>query len=450
MSPHKTITTVASTPPETNRMLLAVARAVKAPVDRFLSISAASGIVLVLAAVAAVVWANSPWRDSYHALWHTKVTFGVGAWQVQPTLHFLVNDVLMVIFFFVVGLEVRREMQLGELSDLRRASLPIAAAVGGMLLPAGLYLAIAGGDPMARDGWGVAMATDIAFAVGVLTLLGPRVPAALRILLLALAIIDDIGAILVIAFFYSGGIEWSGLGTAVLGLLGIRWMQGLGVRNPWFYLLPGAVIWYGIQAAGVHPTIAGVIIGLRTPATSWYGRRGFLEEAKAALEDAAHHLDDRNEMIAALARIDVARREALSPVERLEHALHGWVAFGVMPIFALANAGVGFDGIDFGAPGSARIFLGIVVGLVVGKTLGILLATRLVSGLGVACLPIGVGSGGLAVVGAVAGIGFTMSLFVASLAFHDQAQLDVARAGILAASGLAAVLAVVLGRSVLK
>ncbi len=448
--PIETSAAVARTPPETNRMLHAAARAVMAPIDRFLSISAASGIVLVLAAVIALVWANSPWRDSYHALWHTKFVLGVGPWKAEQTLHFLVNDVLMVFFFFVVGLEIRREMRLGELRSLRRAALPIAAALGGMLLPAGIYLAIAGGDDVARDGWGVAMATDIAFAVGVLTLLGPRVPAALRVLLLALAIIDDIGAILVIAFFYSAGIAPLGLGVAFLGLLGIRVMQGLGVRNPWIYLLPGTVVWAGVLAAGIHPTIAGVIIGLRTPATSWYGRQGFLTEAKAALDAADRHLDDRDELLAALARIDAARREALSPVERLEHALHGWVAFGVMPIFALANAGVSFDGLDFAAPGATRIFLGVICGLVVGKTLGVLLATRLAARTRLADLPAGVGGGGLAVVGAVAGIGFTMSLFVASLAFPEQAQLDVARAGILAASGLAVVIAFALGRLVLR
>jgi NhaA family Na+:H+ antiporter len=426
------------------------ARKLVAPIDRFLSVSAASGIVLMLAAVVAMVWANSPWQDSYHAFWHTKVTLGVGEWRATPTLHFLVNDVLMVVFFFVVGLEIKREIWGGELRDLRRATLPIAAALGGMVVPAAIYLAIAGDAPGGSHGWGVPMATDIAFAVGVLTLLGPRVPPALRVLLLALAIIDDLGAILVIALFYSEGLRPVGLWIALAGVFGVRLFKWLALRNPWLYLVPGAVIWGGVLSAGIHPTIAGVVLGLLTPMMSWFGRHGFLAAAQAALDDADKHLDDRHEFVAALTRIDLARREAISPGERLEHALHPWVAFGVMPIFALANAGVSLDTLDLGAPGAVAILAGILAGLVVGKMLGVFGVAWLATRLRIAVLPAGSGARGLLVVGSVAGIGFTMSLFIASLAFTDPATLGVARLGILIASVLAATLGLVVGRMLLR
>jgi NhaA family Na+:H+ antiporter len=294
------------------------------------------------------------------------------------------------------------------------------------------------------------MATDIAFAVGVLTLLGPRVPPALRVLLLALAIIDDLGAILVIALFYSEGLRPVGLWIALAGVFGVRLFKWLALRNPWLYLVPGAVIWGGVLSAGIHPTIAGVVLGLLTPMTSWFGRHGFLAAAQAALDDADKHLDDRHEFVAALTRIDLARREAISPGERLEHALHPWVAFGVMPIFALANAGVSLDTLDLGAPGAVAILAGILAGLVVGKMLGVFGVAWLATRLRIAVLPAGSGARGLLVVGSVAGIGFTMSLFIASLAFTDPATLGVARLGILIASVLAATLGLVLGRMLLR
>jgi len=437
-------------PPEAMPALQQAARALLRPIDRFLSVAAASGIVLVVATVLALAWANSPWQDAYQALWHTKLVLGLGPWRVEPTLHFVVNDVLMVVFFFVVGLEIKREMHGGELREARRAALPIAAAAGGMALPAAIYLVVTNGHPGVGAGWGVPMATDIAFAVGILALLGDRVPPALRVLLLALAIIDDLGAILVIALFYNAGFTWSGPAIALAGVFGIRLLQWLGVRNPWAYIPAGGVVWIGILQAGVHPTIAGVVVGVMTPMVSWYGRQGFVATARLAIAAADDREADRERFAEALTRVDVARREAQSPGERIEHALHPWVAFGVMPIFALANAGVSLATLDFDAPGAVVLFLGIVLGLVVGKTAGIFAASWLAVRTGLATLPEGVDGRGLLVVGAVSGVGFTMSLFVASLAFAEGEGLDIARFAVVVGSATAATLGLSLGRVLLK
>jgi NhaA family Na+:H+ antiporter len=394
------------------RRLLRFARR---PLERFLRIEAASGILLLASALGALLWANSPWAESYGQLWHAPLRLRWGAWSFDRTIEWIINDGLMVIFFFVVGLEIRREIQGGELSTWRRAALPVAAALGGMLMPAVLYLLCATGAG-AKSGWGVPMATDIAFAVGVLSLLGKRVPAPLRVLLLALAVIDDLGAIVVIAVFYSEGIGLLGLLVAALGLGGIFALQRLGVRNAVAYVAPAVVVWAGIYDAGVHPTIAGVIVGWVTP-------------VRAAL--------------------DGTSGDARSPAERLVEALHPWVAFVILPLFALANAGVSvsrlpLDGALFG------IGLAVAVGLVIGKPLGILLASWLTLRLGVGTLPAGVSLRQLAVLGVMAGIGFTMAIFIAQLAFTDPGLLAAAKVGVLAASGIAAVLGLVLGRLLLS
>jgi NhaA family Na+:H+ antiporter len=446
-APHK----IEQSPPETWAPARLAAMALVRPIERFLRIQAASGILLMLAAVVAMVWANSPWKESYHHLWHTPIVLGVGEVAFRQSLHFWINDGLMVIFFFVVGLEIRREMHQGELSELRRAALPVAAALGGMLVPAALYLVFNFGTATQR-GWGVPMATDIAFAVGILTLLGPRVPAALRVLLLALAIIDDIGAILVIAVFYSSGVQLVGLGIAAAGVAGTLVMQRVGVRQPLLYVVPGVVVWAGMLSAGIHPTIAGVIMGLITPVRSWFGEQGFLDEAGDALKEFERRTEkkeDAHALMAPLDRIEQARREAVAPVVRLEVALHPWVAYGIMPIFALANAGVTLDSVDFSAAGATATALGITVGLAVGKPLGIVVFSMIAVKLGVSTLPRGVNVRGLLVVGTVGGVGFTMALFIAQLAFVDPAALSIAKVAVLIGSVLAGVAGVVLGLVVL-
>jgi Na+:H+ antiporter, NhaA family len=257
-------------------------RRARAPVERFLAIEASSGILLLGVACVALLWANSPWAGAYEHLWHTRLGVSFGSWVFERDLHFWINDALMTVFFFVVGLEIRREIHHGELSELRRAALPLVAALGGMIAPAIIYTAFNFGLP-AQVGWGVPMATDIAFAVGALALLGKRVPPALRILLLALAVIDDVGAILVIAVFYSSNIQLIGFVVlaVALGLL-LVW-QLLGVRSPWAYVIPGAAVWAGMYVAGIHPTLAGVVLGLLTPVRAWYGAAHFFSRSASAL-----------------------------------------------------------------------------------------------------------------------------------------------------------------------
>jgi len=419
-----------------------------APVERVLAVEAASGLLLLAAAAVALVWANSPWREGYGALWHVPLELRLGRFSFERDLHFWVNDGVMTVFFFVVGLEIRRELHRGELSELRRASLPLAAAVGGMVVPACIFAALnVGRESMA--GWGIPMATDIAFAVGVLTLLGRRVPPALRVLLLALAVIDDVGAIVVIAIFYSTSLSPAGFAVLGAGLAAILAMQKVGVRSPWAYVPPAVVAWAGAYAAGVHPTVAGVAVGLMTPVRAWLARDTFAERADATVAAVRRQdEDDERALLPHLEHLNQARREAVSPVERIQHALHGWVAFGAMPLFALANAGVSLGDASFSSE-SLRVLLGVGVGLVVGKPLGIMAFAWLAARAGLATLPRGVTWPRLAIVGVAAGIGFTMSIFIAALAFPAGAHLETAKVGILIASGLSAVLAYGLGRALL-
>jgi Na+:H+ antiporter, NhaA family len=420
-----------------------------APVERFLVIEAASGIVLMIAAVAALVWANSPWRQSYIDLWHIPVGFRLGGIAFERDLHFWINDGLMTIFFFVVGLEIRREIHGGELSEIRRAALPLAAALGGMLVPAMIFLAMNDGRSSV-EGWAIPIATDIAFAVGALALLGKRVTPALRILLLALAVIDDVGAILVIALFYSSDIAPVGFVILGFGILGIFGLQLLGVRSTFAYVTPALVAWWGAYVAGIHPTLAGVIVGLVTPVTAWYGVQRFLEQTESRVRSLRKKgVPDDRTLLPHLDTLRVANREAVSPVERLQHSLHAWVAFGIMPLFAFANAGVPLAQISF--EGDAFwVFLGVAIGLLIGKPIGILGLSWLAVRLGAAALPKGVQWAQITVVGLVAGIGFTMALFMAQLAFPTGPLLETAKFAILCASGFAGAMSLVLGYRILR
>lgn len=443
MSPHPGL------PPQAWSPAHRVARAFVAPIERFLAVEAASGLVLLAAAAAALIAANSPLHGAYEALWSTELRLGVGGWSFARDLRWWVDDGAMTLFFFLVGLEIRRELHAGELSELRRAVLPLAAALGGMALPAAIYAALNHGHAGAA-GWGVPMATDIAFALGVLALLGDRVAPALRVLLLGLAVIDDLGAIVVIALFYSEGLAWQGFVLAGAGLAGVLGLRAVGVRAAWAYLAPALVVWAGAYAAGIHPTLAGVALGLLTPVTAWWGPERFAltaEETAAAVRTAARR--GESDFVAPLATLAHAAREVVSPVERLLHALHGLVAFGVMPLFAFANAGVPLAGVQLD-DGGWRVFVGVALGLVFGKLLGVVGAARLACALGLAAPPRGVAWSEVGVVGAVAGIGFTMALFVAGLAFPAGPLLDTARAAILAASVVAGVGGWLAGRVLLR
>ncbi len=446
------ITALFELPPETWLVAHRAKRVLLRPIERFLKIQAASGLVLLAMALVALAWANSPWKESYHHLWETPIVLGFGSWRFERSLHFWINDILMVVFFFVVGLEIRREIHDGELSELRRAALPLAAALGGMLVPAGIYLAINVPHPEVHHGWGTPMATDIAFAVGILALLGRRVPPALRVLLLALAVIDDIGAIVVIAVFYSSGVQVAGLLLALVAALWILLFQVAGLRSPWMYVPAGVLLWAGMMQAGVHPTIAGVIVGLLTPVKPWLSVDRFVGIAHDTVDEFEHKsrtAHDVHEMVHALDKLEWARREAVPPVLRLEAALHPWVAYGIMPLFALANAGVTVDSIDLSEPSSLTVLLGVGIGLAIGKPLGVTLVSWVTVKMGLAALPRGLDFRQVLVVGMVAGVGFTMALFVAGLGFSDPTHLGVAKLAILGGSAVAAVLGLVYGALVL-
>jgi NhaA family Na+:H+ antiporter len=421
--------------------------------ERFLHVEAAGGIVLLIAAAFALAWANSSWAHSYEALWHAPVTLGVGAFISTQSLHFWINDGLMTIFFLVVGLEIRREIHEGALSNLRLAAVPLIAASGGVIVPALIYSAF-NLDPLTHRGWAVPTATDIAFAVGILALLGKRVPPVVRVLLLALAIIDDIAAILVIAFFYSSGVKLAGLGIVVIGMLGVLLFQRMAVRSAFAYLIPGAVVWGGLLYAGVHPTLAGVALGLMTPVVPLAGRDDPFQIASRALEDFHSRAETSNggvhDLVQPVQALGRAQQQLIAPVLSVQATLHPWVAYGIMPLFALANAGVSLQGVSFADASSITVGLGIVVGLVVGKPVGIVLLTLLAARVGLCVLPVGINARSLLVVGCLAGIGFTMSIFISNLAFTDAALLGAAKLAVLAASLIAGVIGLVLGSAIFK
>lgn len=416
--------------------------------EKFLHIEAFSGVVLLLAAAAALVWANSPYTDGYHHFWHTAVSFSIGSWSVSESLHFLINDGLMTIFFLVVGMEIRREIHEGALANMRLAALPLAAALGGVLVPALIYFALNPGGEAAH-GWAVPTATDIAFAVGVLALLGRSIPSNVRVFLLALAIIDDIVAVLIIAVFYSGGMDYSGFIIAAAGIIMVLGMQRMGFASAYAYVLPGAVLWFGLLKTGAHPTLAGVVLGLMTPVFTTRRLIHPLELARTAVKDLLHHAEndkaDPHHLAEPLKQLRQAQRDLLPPVSRVQMALHPYVAFGIMPIFALANAGVSLDGIDLSASGSMTVMLGVLIALVAGKPLGIIGASFLMVRMGWCALPPGVTWSGVCLIGLLAGIGFTMSIFIATLAFTDPNLLGAAKLGILLASLSAAVLGLAWG-----
>ncbi len=370
------------------------------PLREFLHAEAAGGVVLALAAAVALLWANSPLADVYDALWHRELTLGVGPAAITEDLQHWVNDGLMAVFFFVVGLEIKRELVTGELRDPRAALLPVLAAAGGVVLPALLFLAVTRGTP-AAGGWGIPMATDIAFALGVLALLGPRVPIGAKLFLLTIAIVDDIIAITVIAVVYSDGISTGWLGAAAVGLLLVTALRRCGVTAIWPYVPVAIAVWVATLESGVHATIAGVALGLLTPARPVGGR---------------------------------------NVLELLEHRLHPLSAFLIVPLFALANAGVAINADALAAPGAARLAGAVALGLVAGKVLGIAGTTLLARRLRLGVLPAGVTTRYVWGLAALAGIGFTVSLFIADLAYDAPALTDTAKIGILGGSLLAALL----------
>jgi Na+:H+ antiporter, NhaA family len=422
-----------SNPTAARHLPVAPIRRIVDPLARFLRIESASGLVLLACTALALVLANSPAAPAFHKFWHTHVGIEIGWFKLGGELgHFVINDVLMTVFFFLVGLEIKRELVAGELRDPKKAALPVVAALGGMLVPAAVYFAIQAGTPGAR-GWGIPMATDIAFVVGILALLGKRVPIGLKVMLLSLAIADDIGAVVVIAVFYAGDLHFFMLLLAAGGLVLTAILKKSGVRSTPVYVILAAGVWLAFYKSGVHPTLAGVILGLMTPSAEWVGRTA-LRLSVADLQARLEH-DPDGVTLEEVELLAFAAKESVSPLERLEHTLHPWVGFLIMPLFALANAGVEID--------PAKVVTGVglaaALGLFLGKPLGIVLFSYLAVRAGVARLPEGVNWWVLFGGGCLAGIGFTMSLFVAGLAFEGQPELLAAgKVGTLAGSALSA------------
>ena len=413
------------------------------PFQRFFALEASGSILLLGCALLALVWANSPYAAAYHHLWEIEIAVGAPRFGLTETLHHWINDGLMAVFFFVIGLEIKREILVGELSTLRQAALPLAAAVGGMVVPALIYVAFNAGTPAVR-GWGIPMATDIAFALGVLALLGSRAPLGLKIFLTALAIVDDLGAVLVIAFFYTADLSFVSLGVAGGFLFAMIGANRMHVRHPLVYLLLGIGLWVAVLLSGVHATIAGVLSALTIPARRRIDAEEFHREGTIYMEEFREDLragmvDLTADQRDAVVSLEEACEAVQTPLQRLEHMLHPWVAFFIMPVFALANAGVSIGSGLLGALANP-IALGVGAGLVVGKQVGVLLFSWLAVRFGIATLPAGAGWRQLYGVACLCGIGFTMSLFIANLAFEDPASLDIAKTGILSASLVAGVL----------
>ena len=397
------------------------------PLVDFLHKEASAGILIIIAAIIAIIWANSPWHESYHDLWNAHIGIDVGGHLLELNLREWINDLAMVLFFFVVGLEIKREITEGELRDPRQAALPVIGAFGGMVVPAAIFALLnAGGE--GASGWGIPMATDIAIVIGIVTLLGTRAPSWAKIFLLALAIVDDIGAIVVIAVFYSDGVSFTWLaiavGSFVLAALIKNQVPFIGV-----YVAIGGLCWFALHEAHIHPTLAGVAFGLLAPVRP--------RNARVLVDE--HALTEHPGYDAAF-KLSRQARESVSIVEWLEHRLHPWSAFVVVPIFALANAGVRIEASELGGMVTNAVTWGVILGLVVGKTVGISAFTLLAVALKIGRLPKGVTPRYVIGAGALGGIGFTVSLFVTELAFGESILAEDARLGVVVASLAAALI----------
>ena len=414
------------------------------PFQEFVKTESFSGVLLITFMLIALVWANSPWSANYEALWQTPLSVTVGSFKIDKPLLLWINDGMMAVFFFVVGLEIKRELLVGELSSLRQALFPIAAAIGGMAVPASLFLLV-NANGAGASGWGIPMATDIAFALGILALLGKRAPLPLKIFLTAVAIVDDIGAVLVIALFYTEKIVWASLALGGLIFVVLIIMSRLGVRKPLPYALLGILLWVAFLKSGVHATIAGVLLAMTIPASTIVDRRGFVKRVREYLNQFEQEgvgdgaIFTTKKQRALLQGIEDCTNGVEAPLQQMEHALHPWVAFFIMPVFALANAGVDLR-TDILAALLNPVTMGIMIGLVLGKQIGITFMAWLVTRLGLSTKISGVTWKQIWGVSMLAGIGFTMSLFISNLAFSDPIMLTNAKVGILAASLVSAVL----------
>jgi NhaA family Na+:H+ antiporter len=416
---------------------------IMAPVSRFIHLEYTSGIVLLISVIVAITWANSPYHEFYEHLWHINFSIGFDTSVLSQPLHIWINDGLMAIFFFVIGLELKREFMEGELSSLQKAALPMTAALGGMLMPAIIYYAFNQGSDAAH-GWGIPMATDIAFALALLSMASKHIPSSIKIFLSALAVADDLGAVLVIAFFYTAEINFMPLLIAGAFLLVLVIGNLLGVRNSMFYLIIGLGVWTGFLLSGVHATIAGVLVAFTIPAVTKINEQIYSSNLRKLSYDFEVDIPEKGSLITpkqnkTIQAIKTLSMAAETPLQTIEHALHPWVAFGIMPLFALANAGIVINA-DFFSSVINPVSIGVAAGLIIGKFIGILLFCWIMVKLGLASLPDQANWKHIAGVALLAGIGFTMSLFISDLAFKDPALIDQAKYGILIASVVAGIL----------
>ena len=422
---------------------------IMAPVSRFIHLEYTSGIVLLISVVVAILWANSPYHEFYEHLWHINFSIGFDDSILSHPLHIWINDGLMAIFFFVIGLELKREFMEGELSSLQKASLPMTAALGGMLVPAIIYYAINYGTDAAR-GWGIPMATDIAFALALLSMASKHIPSSVKVFLSALAVADDLGAVLVIAFFYTAEINFIALAIGGGFLLLLIIGNLIGIRSSLFYLIIGLGVWTGFLLSGVHATIAGVLVAFTIPAVTKIDEEIYSSNLRKLSYDFQVDIPERGRLITpkqnrTIQKVKTLSMAAETPLQTIEHALHPWVAFGIMPLFALANAGIVINS-DFFSSIVNPVSIGVAAGLIVGKFVGILLFCWVMVSLGFARLPEQANWKHIAGVALLAGIGFTMSLFISGLAFKNPSFIDQAKYGILIAS----VFAGIMGTIVLK
>jgi len=422
-----------------------VADQILKPTQQFFRKEAASSILLIAATIIALIWVNSDVGETYHRFWHTKISFTFAHFHISKTLLHWVNDGLMSLFFFTVGLEIKREILVGELATPKKALLPVIAALGGMIVPGLIYAAINIGLPTIH-GWGIPVATDIAFALGAVAVFGRRLPVGLRIFLAAFAIADDLGAVVIIAIFYTKEIVWSNLIISLFLTLGLAVANFFWIRQTLIYAILGLAVWFFVLGSGVHPTIAGVIVSLFVPARGRYDTDNFLQNVKKITEkfeceeqSCGYSILLNQEHLYAVQALELACHDVETPLQRLMHALHPWVAFVILPLFALGNTGLVFRGIVFSEMVSNPVIIGVIFGLVVGKPIGIMLFSYISVKSGMASLPQQVRWSHILGGAMLGGIGFTMSLFLSELSFSDPHIIDYARFAILAGSILSAV-----------
>lgn len=411
------------------------------PVNRFIHRQYTSGLVLLLGVVLAILWVNSPFQSSYHHFWEIEFSLGFDGYNLKHPLHIWINDGLMAIFFFVIGLELKREFMAGELSSPNKAALPMIAALGGMLVPAAIYYFI-NRNTDAAHGWGIPMATDIAFALALISMAGKHIPSSVKVFLSALAVADDLGAVLVIAFFYSTNLQIVPLSVGLGLLLILVAGNALGIRHTAFYLIIGFGVWIGFLLSGIHATIAGVLVAFTIPARTIVNENVYANKLRQLSYCFEEEIPEKSTLITPkqhrfIEDIKQLSLAAQTPLQKIEHSLHPWVAFVIMPLFALANAGI-VIGSDFFSTIINPVSIGVITGLLVGKFVGVLLFTWLMVKTGLGILPESATWKHIIGVAALAGIGFTMSLFVSALAFEQQVMVDEAKYGILIASLIAA------------